>query len=371
MYNSMKKVFSENPENDLWRELLTFSYDENVKKYLLQKGLSCDDEIINIITGSFLQAFEYYKLAKEANLQIAPLLLYYGSTNLLNGMSVLMSGEKCDIKNHGMKIHPDNINNMADTKISFLSADSGGVHVFSKSFGYNINLTEYGDWYLKEFLDSIAEIHDDYVNCYKDDISKIILLDVFNTQDGKVEKVYYTQDNKEQIIAQLCNVDNFDKSYLHPTSAAKHDSNEEYFVLRHKINGKDISEISYSGQPYLRASHLKNSKNITVPTVINMYVSLFVLASLCRYYPEKWSPFVQKDTTGEKLLIEKFLFFSRRIIPNIVLDYLLNKKVLYVSDKYQPTDTVKHVSEHEVKELIKREVMQQKERDILLKKSKI
>ena len=92
---------------------------------------------------------------------------------------------------------------------------------------------------------------------------------------------------------------------------------------------------------------------------------------MCRYYPEKWSPFVQKDTTGEKLLIEKFLFFARRIIPNIVLDRLLNKKVLYVSDKYQPIDTVKHVSEHEVKELIKREVLQQKERDILLNKAKI
>ena len=371
MYNSTKRVFSENPENDLWRELLTFSYDENVKKYLLQNGLSYDDELINIITGSFLQSFEYYKLAKEANLQIAPLLLYYGSTNLLNGMSVLMSGEKCDIKNHGMKIHPDDISNMADTKISFLSADSGGVHIFNKSFGFTINLTEYGDWYLKEFLDSIAEIHDDYVNCYKDDIGKIILLDVFNTQDGKVEKVYYTEDNKEQIIEQLCSVDGFDKSYLRPTSARKHDSNEEYFVLRHKINGKDISEFSYSGQPYLRAAHLKDSKKITVPTVINMYVSLFVLASLCRYYPEKWSPFVQKDTTGEKLLIEKFLFFARRIIPNIVLDRLLNKKVLYVSDKYQPIDTVKHVSEHEVKELIKREVLQQNERDILLNKAKI
>ena len=260
MYNSIKKVFSENPENDLWRELLTFSYDENVKKYLSQNGLNCDDEIINVVTGSFLQAFEYYKLAKESNLQIAPLLLYYGSTNLLNGMGVLSTGKKFDIKNHGMKIHPDDIKNMADTKVSFLSANNGGVHIFSQAFGFEINLTEYGDWYLKEFLDSIAEIHEDYVNCYKDDVSKIIMLDVFNTQDGKVEKVYYTQGNKEQIIDQLYNVDNFDKSYLRPTSAKSFDSNDEYFILRHKINGKDISEISYSGQPYLRASHLKNSK---------------------------------------------------------------------------------------------------------------
>ena len=371
MYSSIKKVFSENPENDLWRELLQFSYDENVKRYLFEKGLENNEEIINIITGSFLQAFEYYKLSKTANLQIAPLLLYYGSTNLLNGMCVLTSGEKCDIKNHGMKIHPDGIKKIADTKVTFLSADSGGVHIFSKVFGFQLNLTEYGDWYLKDFLDSIAEIHEDYVNCYKNDEGKIILLDVFNTPDGKVEKVYFSQENKEKIAEKLYGVDNFNKSYLQPTMAKSFNSSEEYFVLRHKINGKDISEIAYSGQPYLRASHMKNSKNITVPTIINMYVSLFILASLCRYYPEKWSPFVQKDTTGEKLLMEKFLFFSRRIIPNIVLDFLTNKKVLYVSDKYQPTETIKLVGEHEVKEIVKREVALQREREVMIRKSKI
>ena len=50
------------------------------------------------------------------------------------------------------------------------------------------------------------------------------------------------------------------------------------------------------------------------------YVALFTLASLCRYYPERWSPFVMKDTTGEKVLIEKFLYFARRLIPNYVLN---------------------------------------------------
>ena len=28
------KVFSENPENDLWRELLQFTYEANIKRYL-------------------------------------------------------------------------------------------------------------------------------------------------------------------------------------------------------------------------------------------------------------------------------------------------------------------------------------------------
>lgn len=75
----MISVFSENPENDLWRELLQFSYEANINRYLSKKGLHATAETINCIVGSFLQADEYYRSAKDANLQISPLLLYYGT----------------------------------------------------------------------------------------------------------------------------------------------------------------------------------------------------------------------------------------------------------------------------------------------------
>lgn len=90
----MISVFSENPENDLWRELLQFSYEANINRYLSKKGLHANGETINCIVGSFLQADEYYRAAKDANLQISPLLLYYGTTNLLYGMVNLLSGRK-------------------------------------------------------------------------------------------------------------------------------------------------------------------------------------------------------------------------------------------------------------------------------------
>ena len=96
----MISVFSENPESDLWRELLQFSYEANINRYLSKKGLHATAETINCIVGSFLQADEYYRSAKGANLQISPLLLYYGTTNLLYGMVNLLSGRKNIIANH-------------------------------------------------------------------------------------------------------------------------------------------------------------------------------------------------------------------------------------------------------------------------------
>lgn len=104
---------------------------------------------------------------------------------------------------------------------------------------------------------------------------------------------------------------------------------------------------------------------VCVPTILNMYIALFSLASLCRYYPETWSPFVLKDTTGERLLIEKFLFFARRMIPNIVLNRILDDNVQYASKRYEATDTVKFVGEHQVQEMVKKEIDRRIEKELL------
>lgn len=353
----MAVVFSENPEKDLWRELLQFSYKANIIRYWGKKGLTSDENTINCIVGSFLQAFEYYNSAKDANIQIAPLLLYYGSTNLLYGMVNLISGSTKKIDNHGMKLLiPDHMSFIADVDIRFFSPINGGVHVVANSLGFKHDLTKLGDWKLKEFLDSVAEINSDYIPCYGVNIGRIIMLDAYNTPDGKVEKVYYGHDNKEDLLALISDVEGFSNSYLRISTAKEYETGKEYFVLRHKLNGKDISDLSYSGQPYLRAGHRKNGRLVTLPTLLNMYISLFALASLCRYHPEHWSPFVLNDTTGEKLLIEKFLFFARRMIPNFVLNGIIGEQALYTNSRYSEKNTIKLVGEHQVQEMVDHKV---------------
>lgn len=359
----MTMIFSENPENDLWRELLQFTYEANIKRYLTKKGHEVDEDTINCIAGSFLQANEYYKAAKDANLQISPLLLYYGSTNLLYGMANLLCGSINKISNHGMKIFiPERMNFIADTEIRFLSPVDGGVHVIAKALDFTPDLTGFGDWKLREFLDSIAEISADFIHCYDVKVGCVAMLDIFNTPDGKVEKIYYSESNMDDLVALLNNVEDFDKSYLRITTAKEFETGKEYFVLRHKLTGVDISEQAYSGQPYLRAGHIKNSRLITIPTILNMYISLFALASLCRYYPERWSPFVLKDTTGERLLIEKFMYYTRRLIPNYALNKLLESTVQYSSNRYTATDTIKLVGEHQVQEMVDRKVKSELEK---------
>ena len=69
-----------------------------------------------------------------------------------------------------------------------------------------------------------------------------------------------------------------------------------------------------------------------------------------------------KDITGEKLLIEKFMFYARRLVPNYVLNYLLENTIQYSSSRYTATDTVKLVGEHQVQEMIERKVQNELEK---------
>ena len=134
-------------------------------------------------------------------------------------------------------------------------------------------------------MDSIAEISSDFIQCYEVNAGRVAMLEGFNTPDGKMEKIYFSEENKDQILALLQDVEGFDKSYLRLSVGKERETSKGYFILRHKLTGKDISEESYSGQRYLRAGHNKNSQMVTVPTVLNMYIWLLIKNSICSRNP--------------------------------------------------------------------------------------
>ena len=369
-----KKIFTEEPEHELWRNLLQYSYRSNIERYFEEHGnhvindIQSDDNfdvLANEISGALIQADEYYKASKLVSLHVEPLMLYYGTTNLLYAMSILTNGKRVNINNHGMKIEVDtDIKYIADTKIKFFKTTEGGVHIFAKNLGFDKDLCKYAQngpdgkecWTLSDYLDSIAEIADDFNRCYPKRKSHILMLDVVNTPDGIIEKIQLDSEGTTEFSPS--DIEDFSNAYLNPSLGSTQDG-KKHLVLHHKINKKDIEHASYSGQPYLRVSHKINGELVTIPEELNMYIALFVLGNLCRYYPDTWYPFVTQDSTGEKLLVEKLLYFSRRMLPNIVLDRIVGEKISLVSDKYVPDDRVRLVGDHEVKELVKEEVSKQ------------
>lgn len=334
------RVFTEEPERELWKALLRYSYATNIKRYSSENqivpvgdGGSC----INCISGALLQVDEYYRASQGVSLQVRPLLLYYGTTNLLYAMYVLMTGTIPDINRHGMRIEiaADDKPFIADTLVRFDYPQDGGIHLFARQLGYDVKLCELVIWDLGMFLDSIAEITQDFRECYTDRRPHVLLLNTVKTPEGNVEKVFL--DGRGQEV--FDDVDGLSKAFLAPQEV-RYQQGGSYFVLRGKMAGKDITRVSYSGQPYLQVAHRKGKGLVTVPSELGMYISLFVLGSLCRYHPEKWNPFVTQDSTGERLLMEKLLYYARRMFPNVVLNTISGRPTIFVASRFEPDSRI-------------------------------
>ena len=214
---------------------------------------------------------------------------------------------------------------------------------------------------------NFVEIDRDYKKCYEKEIGKTLLLDLYNTSTGLIEKIYAKKEIMESILNVLNNVEDFKKNYLDYQTGYEKETNRNYLILRKRMTGKNIKKISFSGQPYLQAGIEKNGQLITLPQLFNMYSALFIMGSLCRYHPEIWGPFVLNDETGERLLFEKFIYYSRRIIPNIVLNIINNDDITYVTQRYSTNETIKHVNEHDVKELVRNEIYDIEEKRRMMK----
>lgn len=354
-------VFTENPEAELWKKLLQYSYKARVQKYFLSNQINTqgrEDSLCETIIGSLLQASEYYSLSKSASLHTAPLLLYYGTINLFLATSTLLSGETLSIKNHGMTAAPEQgSSEIGKTKIHFVSPDIGGINVFYRTIAANcMSLTDLDDLSIKDLLLSIPEINLEAVQCYGEEESYCILLETILTEDGSLEKACFRNLSKEQVSNCFACVPNFEKSYLKPAVSEK--NGLTVAVLRHKYLQDPIHYTSLTGQSYLLKGHSNRSKNILLPQWIYMYAALYGMASLCRYSPQIWNPFIRLDERGEKLLVEKFLDISRRKLPNIALSMVEKCEYSFENKKYEPDNQIKVLGEHEIKELIQAEMTQ-------------
>lgn len=359
--NDSYTIFTENPEEELWKTLLQYTYKSKILKYFNKKSIIPDDSdnVCEIISGALLQANEYYQLSKKSSLQTAPLLLYYGTINLVLGVATLITGKTQRIENHGMKIILDFDNKeVGNTRIKFLSLNTGGIHVFLNALNETNNLINSGEWNLRELMLSIPEIHIEAQQCYENADTFCFPLGKVITEDGEFERISINGKTVSEINNTLNEIVGFTESYLKPVINQK--NNEYDIILRHKFLKKPIDIKAYSGQSFLMRAHRKNGKLISLPQWAYMYIALFVLASLCRYYPQKWNPFIRLDDSGEKLVVDKFLGYTRRILPNIFLSKIEGKTFLFENKKYSPENKIKILGEHEIKELIEKTIAERR-----------
>lgn len=350
----IRNVFTESAEQEQWGLLQQFTYTENIKRFLSGKGVSpIDEKLVELISGSILQAKEYFDASKNSSLHISPLLLYYGISNLLNGVASLKLGTSHAITDHGMQLEysPDK-NKIAEAEIKPRNMTTGALSVFEKVFSGKSPIHGSGSWKLIELLGSVPDLRDDFLTCYPGEQSYMIPLHVVKEKGRSLEKIDLKDMPAKDISALLLRVEGFKENYLEPQSP----QNGTTIILRQKINGKEIGVYSLSGIKYLPVAHFKNSRKITLDLITTIFMASFSLGYLCRYRPEIWTPFLRSDTTGERLLVERFIKLSHRLLPNLVLDFILEEKVRFVQEPQGVTDLSSVYTKEELSELVREEI---------------
>jgi len=357
----MQKIFTEDPNHEQWQMLSNFMYPANVERFFEESGTeNHDKQLLELVSNSILQAQEYFYAASVVSLNISPLLLYYGTINLMFSASVLMLKRNVEIKNHGIKVELDgnSLNRLADIEITpYFSTQDGGLFQFCTAFCPEHNVLHYGSqsrWTLLEILGSIPELKRDFEDCYNTQ-SHIIPIQVVKSQKDYVERVDKSEFRDLDIISDLKKIVNFDKNYFNPRLTSDY-VNYPYVILRRKIGGEQLTEYSVFGQAFLQRSHAKQSHLISLPNIIYMYMGLFTLSYLSRYKPAIWSSFVKSDSTGEKRVIEKFLKICKRALPNFILNSIYSVNFCFVNEIIEPLDLSRELTEERVRELFREEL---------------
>lgn len=357
-----KRIFTESPEEEQWKLLLKYTYLNNIKKYLAKINVpNPEDNLIEGISGSILQAKEYFEASKLSSLQISPLLLYYGVTNLLHGIANLTSGPINTIKDHGMFLNiPENPRRIGDIEIRPCNPTTGALSLFCNIYSNNCQLCDTGSWKVIEVFGSIPDLREDFLNCYDNAEPFVIPVEIVKKKRNTLERINPLDMARYKNVEEaLSRIDGLKKNYLKPQYSIQ----MKYIILRPKISGEEIGIYSISGRKYMQLVHLKNGQFINPSVIILMFMALYSLGYICRYRPEIWNPFVRKDITGERLLIEKCLYFCRRLLPNLVLNFLLKERVRFIPETQGILDISGTITKQEIEEIAREEIRKTLDRE--------
>lgn len=292
--------------------------------------MTVDDETVEFVAGSILQGQAYFSAAQTASLQIRPVLLYYGTSNLMAASAVLLRGERLNIANHGMRFQAPQGQSeflIGQSVIQAMGVETGALRSFTDAFnGQDISNSS---WTLEEVMASIPDLHGDYRNCYPDGKPFVIPVEMVQTTKGAIDRIRLEAlDRFESASDALSQVPGLSNYYLAPQVVDQ----SEFVILRRKIGSrKDVGIYSLNGRKFLPLNHVKGRRPLAPPQLLMAFMALYALGMLSRYYPPIWNQFVRNDITGEKLVVERFLDTSERLVPNLVLDLLKGERVVFVN----------------------------------------
>ncbi len=306
---------------------MRFSYSNNISRFLNEHGFRQQEQtIIEYIAGCFRQSEAYFSSSSKAPLDISPLLLYYGATNLLAGSVALLNNAIPKITEHGIMptLQGVNLDRIANFRMKPKNRQTGALSIFADVFSDKCNLVNGEIWTLEEILGSIPDLKQDFEMCYPEAFYFTIPIQIIRKHDRTLERIVKAElaryVNPGDALSKVLEIE---KAYL------PYQNIDSYIILHPKMMAKPIGIYSIFGQKYLSIAHQKNGFLVSPSQLILMLMGMFALGYMSRYKPERWAPFVIEDKSGERLVVEKYLQLCQRYFPNLVLNVIGGERIQF------------------------------------------
>lgn len=217
----------------------------------------------------------------------------------------------------------------------------------------NTNLIKSMDFNLEDLLSFIPELKDDFENIF-DKKSLAIKVDRIKDEDG--EYLFYEGDHFTDLSKFndfINNIPNFDKYYVYPSFFSN-----GFSCFKKPMADEDIVLRNIMGEEFLVSSLQSGENSIYLSQITVHFLILYLLSMLSRYYVNLWLGEESSDESRYFYIIEKFLDISERKFPNLVLNEILNKEIIFSIEYYKPSgfdfDEIKSMVEEIVNEAIEK-----------------
>jgi hypothetical protein len=320
----VEKIITEDPRLEQWRKINQFAYEENLKRM----NPDLHSKLSQFIIGSIHQAEAYFNASALAPLDISPQLLYYGTTNLMAAAFAIRTWQIPEVKRHGLKLHGEEEivkSRLGESVVEMQTFPRGGWKVLGSFFS---NSVPNQPWKLrvKELFAAIPDIDDEYFRCY-DDPPGILPVNTVKRNARFLEVIPTEALTRFGTSFNLLDRAPYvSKYYLSPSMT------DHYIVLNRKLETKELPPLfiyNLSGSSYLPLPFRLGDKLIPLHPVLHFFLCLYALGYVSRYRPELWNPFVTSTISTERLLIERFMQVSRRYVPNLILNKILNVRIQF------------------------------------------
>lgn len=363
----MKKeiILTEDPNKELWNQFKQFENKGVCLNYLKScKKFDNSDKFkfrASLMKYYITQAKEYYLSARNSSVLTRPTLLYYGASCLVKALILSKRCYEDDSGGHGITVSESDTDDLMGFKIK--PSKGTFLELYRVLENKEINIIKYIDFNLEDLLSFIPELKDDFENVFNKK-SLTIKVDRIKDEDGEYllyEGDYFTD---ESIINNFFgNVPNFDKYYFHP-----HFFSNGMSCFKKPISEGDIVLRNIMGEEFLVSSLPVGENFIYLSQISVHFLILYLLSMLSRYYVNIWQSENSTDEDRYFYIIEKFLDISERKFPNLILNEILNKEIIFSVEYYRPSgfdfDEIKGMIEEIVKESIEEDNLKEEKKEI-------